>query len=51
MDCGEVERGGGGLEEGAAVEVVGVFPTHPGLYGVLSGQTDPSHISSSVGSL
>ena len=27
MDCGEVERGGGGLEEGAAVEVEGVFPS------------------------
>lgn len=51
MDCGEAERWWR-LEEGwqGGVEVVGVFPTHPGLYGVLSGQTDPSHISS-VGSL
>ena len=39
MDCGEAERGGGGLEEGASVEVVCVFPTDPGPYGVLSGQT------------
>lgn len=39
VDCGEAERGSGGLEEGASVEVVCVFPTDPGPYGVLSSQT------------
>ena len=48
VDCGEAERGGGGLEEGASVEVVGVFPSRTllGLPG-----PDPSPKSSALAPL
>ena len=48
VDCGEAERGSGGLEEGASVEVVGVFPSRTllGLPG-----PDPSPKSSALAPL